>query len=334
MEDKVSIIVPIYNVEAYLKRCIDSLLSQTYPNIEILLIDDCSTDGSAKIAKEYAELYPKVCRFVQRDKNGGLSAARNTGIKRSTGEWLSFVDSDDWVNEEYISSMYDIAQKEGADIVANESRYIYFSAKETKMDDPTLDIKSESLQKEKVARLRFGATSHLIRKSFFLKTSILFPEDIWRCEDICTMVPLYTYTDKISILHKPLYYYFQRKGSLSNTNHHFVDVSFYLKTIHRMIDLSSAGYEQELEFRAIAELMYGMVMIMIRSGRSKGEVYRHIDWFESKFPSWKENPYFSTLPKGKQIFIDCASRKMYIMLKVLIWCWDLVLLIKRQKVLR
>ena len=102
MQEKVSVIVPIYNVEKYLRRCVDSLVRQVHKNIEILLIDDCSTDESSVIAREYAAKYPQLCHYIQRDENGGLSAARNTGIEASTGKWLAFVDSDDWVTEDYV----------------------------------------------------------------------------------------------------------------------------------------------------------------------------------------------------------------------------------------
>ena len=126
--DKVSIIVPIYNIEAYLGRCVDSLLAQDYDNIEIVLVDDCSTDNSAEIAKEYAQKYTERCRFVQREKNGGASAARNTGIENSTGEWLTFVDSDDWVTENYVTVMMEVAVNGNMDIVINTSWYKYFDS--------------------------------------------------------------------------------------------------------------------------------------------------------------------------------------------------------------
>ena len=104
MESKVSVIVPIYNVEKYLKECVDSILKQSYKNIEVLLIDDCGTDNSGEIAKNY-EKQDKRCIYIRREKNGGLSAARNTGIKNATGEYLAFIDSDDWVDKDFIRNM-------------------------------------------------------------------------------------------------------------------------------------------------------------------------------------------------------------------------------------
>ncbi|MEY8376387.1 glycosyltransferase family 2 protein [Lachnospiraceae bacterium 56-18] len=322
MKEKVSIIVPIYNVDNYLNRCINSLINQEHKNIEILLVDDCSTDKSATIAKKYAEDYPQICYFVQREKNGGLSAARNSGIEVSTGEWIAFVDSDDWVTKDYISAMYEVAKNDNADIVMS-SRYQYYPDTEKSIEVcPFSKLTTKSDYKLKVALCFPSATARLFRRSFFADKKIRFPEDIWRCEDISTVVPIFTMTNKISMLQKPTYYYFQRNTSLSNQNHKEVDISFYPKTIERMMELSCDGFEKELEFRAISELMYGMVMIMIRSEREKEEIRRHIEWFSHKFPNWKFNPYLHFLPKGKRLFIYCAEKKYFILLKILIWGWD------------
>ena len=322
MQEKVSVIVPIYNVESYLKRCVDSLIKQKYKNIEILLIDDCSTDGSSVIAKEYAKDYPHICRFIQRDTNGGLSAARNTGIEASTGEWLAFVDSDDWVTDNYISLMYTVAIQDSSDIVTCDSFYMAYESGKVEEVHSIQDISTTSSHREKIAYLRFFACSRLIKKELFIKKKIEFPENIWRCEDISTIIPLYTMTEKISVIKSPTYYYFQRKTSLSNQNGKNIDVGFYPMTIERMIELSASGFEKELEFRAISELMYGMTMIMIRSGRKKKNFRQHIKWFNKEYPGWCENKYLSKLPKGKQIFIYCANKDWYYAIRLLIYVWD------------
>lgn len=324
---KVSVIVPIYNVEPYLKRCVDSLLVQTYSNYEILLIDDCSMDNSSTIAKEYAQAHPELCRFIQREKNGGLSAARNTGMEAAVGEWLAFVDSDDWVTEDYISAMYEVAQRDQADIVMSSRYYYYPLKRKTVVVSPFSDLTTESPQREKIALCTPSATSRLFRTSFFHGSGLLFPTNVWRAEDMGVVVPLLTRTHKISIVNKPMYYYFQRQGSLSNTNHKKVDVSFFPRSIQNMERNSVAGFEKELEFRAIHELMYGMIMIMIRSGRSREDVKKQVDWFDEKYPKWRNNPYLDKLPKAKQVFIDCAGKKQYAVLKMMIWAWD-----RKQKI--
>lgn len=321
--DKVSIIVPIYNIEAYLGRCVDSLLAQDYDNIEIVLVDDCSTDNSAEIAKEYAQKYTERCRFVQREKNGGASAARNTGIENSTGEWLTFVDSDDWVTENYVTVMMEVAVNGNMDIVINTSWYKYFDSGKIYEEGHSRFIQTKSSHKEKVALLRFSATRALWKRELYIKYNIRFPEDIWRCEEICTAVPLFTRTNKIAIVNVPTYYYFQRSTSLSNQNKKNVDLSFYPKALERMFELSEKGFEEELEFHAISEMMYGMITIMIRSGRSNGEIKSHVNKFDKQFPTWHKNKYIPTLVKGKRIFIYTAGKKRCFLLRAMVWAWSM-----------
>ena len=95
-KDLISVIVPVYNVEKYLEKCLNSLVNQTYQNIEIIVVDDGSTDNSGRIADDFALKYDII--KVIHTKNGGLSAARNVGIENAGGEYIAFVDSDDWVD--------------------------------------------------------------------------------------------------------------------------------------------------------------------------------------------------------------------------------------------
>lgn len=320
--DKVSIVVPIYNVAAFLPRCVESLLKQTYENVEIVLVDDCSTDNGADIAREYAVNNTQKVIFVQREKNGGLSAARNSGIKASSGEWITFVDSDDWVSEDFVETLLNAAKTDGADIVMSDFYYAFESGK-TYAVSTCGSVSTDTNHKLKVALADPCSTTRLYRKTLFTENDISFPEDIWRSEDIATVIPVLTYTDKISIVQKPMYYYFQRGSSLSNQNFKNVDISFYPKTIERMYSLAKKGFETELQFRAISELMYGMVMIMLRSGRKRAELVAHIDDFNKAHKNWKDNPYISNLPFLKRVFIKCAAKKQYLVLKALIFAWDI-----------
>ena len=114
LEEKISIIVPVYNVEAYLTRCIESLIQQTYKNIEIILVYDGSTDNSGEICKRYALNYENI--FYYAKVNGGLSDASNFGIARATGEYLAFVDSDDYVDTRIYQCLQEDIEKYNADI--------------------------------------------------------------------------------------------------------------------------------------------------------------------------------------------------------------------------
>lgn len=115
MKDLISVIVPVYNVEKYIYQCVDSILNQTYENLEIILVNDGSLDNCGKICDEYAKKDNRI--IVIHKENGGVSSARNVGIENSHGKWISFIDSDDWIEKEYFEIMLEQAQSQNAEII-------------------------------------------------------------------------------------------------------------------------------------------------------------------------------------------------------------------------
>lgn len=111
---KISIIIPVYNVEPYLRRCLNSIIGQTYKNLEIILVDDGSTDGSGVICDEYRKKDPRF--IVIHQENGGVSSARNAGLNAATGEWIGFVDGDDWVEPDMYAYLLELVERNGADV--------------------------------------------------------------------------------------------------------------------------------------------------------------------------------------------------------------------------
>ncbi len=327
MADLVSVIVPVYNVEQYLEKCVESLLCQRHQNLEILLVDDCSKDNSLEIALRYGQQYPEKCKVIQRESNGGLSAARNTGLDHVTGDWVAFLDSDDWVTEDYISKMYETACKDDADIVMCSLYYYYPDGKTVKFS-PFSNLKTEDSHKLKVALCKPYANTRLYRRSFLEANQLRFPVDIRRSEDIAAIVPLFTKTQKISIVDEPMYYYLQRAASLSNQNNKDMDLSFYPKCLKEMNEGSAAGFETELEFRTVSELVYGMTMLMLRAGKGRKEITLHLDSVDRSYPSWANNPYLQMLPRAKRIFMQAAQKRRFVMLRLFILAWDLKRIVK------
>ena len=118
---KVSIIIPVYNVEKYIRECLDSVINQTYRNLEIICVDDCGTDNSVKIAEEYAQKDKRI-KIIHHDRNKGLAITRNTGVKNSNGEYIFFLDSDDYLNLDIIELMVRKQKETGADVVVSSFR--------------------------------------------------------------------------------------------------------------------------------------------------------------------------------------------------------------------
>lgn len=213
MEPLISVIVPVYNVEEYLNKCVDSIINQTYKNIEILLIDDGSTDTSGAICDDYSQRYDNVKTYHK--KNGGLSSARNFGIERASGEYLGFVDSDDYIHKEMYERLYSLIKENDADLseclltnvyngknlINNEKERVLVVNSETAID---LALKAE------IANV--VAVDKLYRRSLFDNVRYPVGKTI---EDGFVIVDILSQCDRIVITTEQMYYYVHRKGSIT-----------------------------------------------------------------------------------------------------------------------
>lgn len=221
-EKKISIIIPIYNVKLYLERCLNTIVNQTYSNLEIILVDDGSNDGSEKICDEWKQKDKRI--KVIHKTNGGLSSARNEGIKISTGDYIQFVDSDDFIDLSCVEILYNNLLKYKADIsmcgiiMTND---IYKKKMKWFEND-------QCLEKDKAFRLLIEnniLTSHAWNKLFKREIfkEIIFPEGKLY-EDIRIMHIIFSNINKVAITNQYLYYYFQRENSITtkvNINNKF-----------------------------------------------------------------------------------------------------------------
>lgn len=216
-EPLVSIIVPIYKVEPYLRRCLDSIVNQTYTNLEIILVDDGSPDNCPQICDKYAEKDKRI--VVVHKKNGGLSDARNVGLDICQGEYISFVDSDDWVSETYIKALIRLIAENDSDIAICEHLK---TAEEKTKKEFFVDKKNYS---SKEALLRLFAKNNityvvswgkLYKNSLF--ASFRFPIGKYHEDEFTTYILFYN-SKKISYTSEILYYYYQRSDSIVSTRH-------------------------------------------------------------------------------------------------------------------
>ena len=208
----ISIIVPIYNVENYLERCIKSLLSQDYENIEIILVDDGSTDNSARICQKYLE--DKRVRYFYK-KNGGLSDARNFGMSKMNGQYVTFVDSDDAISNDFISYNYKSLMNSGADISVCNMEFVYDDKVRniSKRDVNFVLTKDDVIEKMLYGKHYFiSACGKLYHKKVF--ENVMFPVG-QSFEDINTTYKLYLNSNKIVCSQYPRYYYFIRENSIT-----------------------------------------------------------------------------------------------------------------------
>lgn len=210
----ISIVVPIYNVEKYLERCIDSIINQTYKNLEIILVNDGSTDDSGMICDNYKNKDNRI--KVIHKKNGGLSEARNFGIDIATGTYIGFVDSDDWIETNMYERLLEKLEYNKGDISIC-GRYIDFIDKKNivykKQDtEKILNRKEALIELNSFSFFDMSACDKLYKKELFRE--IRFPVGK-KCEDYYTMFKIFDKADKIICFSEPLYHYFQRDNSIS-----------------------------------------------------------------------------------------------------------------------
>lgn len=233
----VSVIIPVFKVEAYLERCVNSVLEQSMDNIEIILVDDGSPDGCAKICEKYGCIFPKV--EVIHKLNGGLASARNAGMRIATGKYVFFVDSDDWIDGTCLSDLVDIAERENVDFVRTRGKYANWP---NRKDGDVCQFGNEKMMRtgrysrdhieEEIlpvfiatSRISFGpivsAWGTLYNTSLLKDNEIEFFEDIRYSEDAIFNSRVVMCADAFYYLNEPQYYnYFYNSTSITKSFHH------------------------------------------------------------------------------------------------------------------
>lgn len=212
----VSVIVPVYKVEKYLRRCVDSIVNQTYPEFELLLVDDGSPDNCGKICDEYEEKYSFI--RVIHQKNQGLSAARNNAVSFTCGDYITFIDSDDYVTADYIEYLVGLLQQYGADI--SVGGYVYqFEGKEIVI--PREETKSEYIDTEKALEyMNYGKGFSVFAWGKLYKRELIeaFPyPDGKLYEDLATTYRIISASSGVAYGNKQIYYWVQRAGSTTRS---------------------------------------------------------------------------------------------------------------------
>lgn len=213
----ISVIVPVYNVQKYLKKCVESILNQSYSNLEVILIDDGSTDESGQMCDKLRARDKRIKVFHQENK--GLSAARNKGIELHTGRYLTFVDSDDYIAKSFIEDLYSIMIENDADLAMCLGQKFYEGEKPKKeVFEISLSEVYDSqnalesmLYRKKINSYAWGK---LYKSELF--NTVRFPEGVL-FEDMCTLYKIYAISHKIVFNPARMYYYYQRRGSIVNS---------------------------------------------------------------------------------------------------------------------
>ena len=309
---KISVIVPVYNVEKYVARCIESMLAQTFSDFELVLVDDGSTDASGTVCDTYAAKDERI--FVIHKENGGMSDARNAGLDHlfSVGdsEWISFVDSDDWVDKAFLETLYNTAVSEQADAAMCGHQDVYDDSWNSFRFEDVKTIKETIDGKEALNRLSFSwdysvVCNKLYQKSLF--EDLRFPKGKFH-EDEYLLPYVYHRCGKIAVTDAALYFYFHRAGSVMSTAVYPKRFDFLEGLEDRILFYEKNQYE-ELRAKCISYYFYRIVrdIKMLHSGPQKNREYhkrliRIMERFGSQYG--KELDY-----SVYQIYCDSVDRE-------------------------
>lgn len=302
---KVSIIVPFYNVEGYIEKCLETLVNQTLEEIEIILVNDGSKDRSVEIVKKFLKQYPEKIMYLAKE-NGGLSDARNFGIKYAKGEYIAFLDSDDYVEKDMYKNMYELAKKENSDIVECDFYWEYPNKK--KIDT----AKQYNGKKEMLEKIRVVAWNKLIKREILEKTNVQFPKG-YRYEDVEFTYKLIPFLEKVSFCKQPLIHYVQRDGSISNSQNErtkeIFDVLDHVIEFYKENEIYNE-YKEELEYVYIRYAFCSSFLRMIKiENEELKEKLLDETWekVNTNFPDWKKNEVLRRNKTAKDIYLKTIN---------------------------
>ena len=309
---KVSIIVAAYNIEDYIKRCMYSIVNQTFKDIEIIVVNDGSTDNTLNIINDFAKNDARI--KVINKKNGGLIEARKSGLEIASGEYILFLDGDDWLHLEAIEKLYKEAKKDNFDIVL----YNFYLA----YDNNKLEEKSsfEEIVKHEDDYLKLSLTGQIganiwakfLKRKFLIDNNIEFVKNITYAEDVATTNLLFMYSPKVSTIDENLHYYYQRENSVTKVvDEKVFDIPKALEFIKSNLEKQGLyeKYKEEFEYLCYKHIYFYQII----SSTNYIDIHRQLDkiW-RSKNIDIRNNKYFieikNKMTKGLQMKVEIFNK--------------------------
>ena len=309
-ECKLSIIVPVYGVEKYIDKCLNSLVKQSLKEIEVIVVNDGTKDNSQKIVDKYVKKYPdKIKSYIK--ENGGQGSARNYGLKKASGEYIGYVDSDDFVEKDMYKKLYNKAKENNYDIVVC-GNYNVSEDYQNKNIDAFINNYNTDLE-----NIFFGKMAVWNKRDILIKNKLEFKEKVWY-EDLAFTLKAIMNSNTFAFIDEPLYDYLIREGSTMNNS----NVQRNLEILDAFNDILSyiqhnkkEEYFSKIEFLAIDHI-YISAIVRVLKAEADDKVKREtinklIDYMNKKFPNYKNNKYINTLSKNRKIIYKLINIKMY-----------------------
>lgn len=308
---EISIVIPCYNEENNIKRCIDSVKKQSYEDFEVILVDDGSTDKTAEVIKKNIE-GDKRFKYYHKE-NGGVSSARNYGIKKAAGSYISFIDSDDYIDPDFLKLLYENIKENNGDIsICYYNRVYDSSTKEMKFNKEYHDL------------IKFPAPwGKLYKTSLFTENNLYYPEGKWY-EDLGVFSKLLMLNPKISLVEKPLlnYMYLQNSDSIMHSyDNRIYQIYDIMEDIEKFAK-ENGIYEKNIDKIEFIYIYHVLIGTIYRSSFlddfDKNTIKKIVRYVEDKYPNWHNNKYIQTLPLTFKIYLFCLNNNFNKLLEIML----------------
>lgn len=317
---KASVIVPVYNVKDYLKKCVDSILAQTEADFELLLIDDGSTDESGALCDTLAQSDERI-RVIHQE-NRGLGGARNSGSKAAVGDWLLYVDSDDWIEPETLERAIIAGERANAEMVVFGMRTVDENGNigQVIVEDLPKNTALSVEERKEILLIAPSAANKLFRREWLLSTGIEFPSRVWY-EDIRTTPKLMIHSKAMVFIDFVGYNYFQRSGSIMNSNNidrnveiidAFDDLLGYFKEQGKFDE-----YKNELRFLTLSHVYLVASIRVIRLDRKHSLIKKFAEYIRREFPDYRQSQYMYRLTRNQRIALKLLEMKQYLLIDLI-----------------
>ena len=311
---KFSIIVPVYNCEKDLPKCLDTLVGQTLSDIEIIIVNDGSPDNSQAIIDDYVSRYPNLIKAYAQE-NRGQSAARNAALEKASGEFVFFVDSDDYVEVTTCEKTYNFAKENGdLDIVC----FNYWIEQDGREPNFCNRVIFEELPiDEKYVMFESSPCTKVIRRSILADNGLKFLEN-YIYEDFELIPRLVLYTQKIGYMTDAFYHYIIHEGSTMRQktyNKKLSSIYFVLESLKKAFE--NTKYRELLEYLYIEHLLHLSTLRYLDYEEGKEDIKRIAKIMKDYFPKWRKNKYYQYSDLKVKIFCELAARKQIKLLKLI-----------------
>lgn len=318
----VSIVIPVYKVERYLERCVDSVRAQTYANMEIILVDDGSPDRCGEICDAYAREDERI-RVIHKE-NGGNGDAKNAGAAQASGKYLLFVDSDDYISERLLAKTVPIAEKTGCDMILFDHFHVENGRTEVRSEElpagHVLDLKTEK-------RLLFSTPapwSKLFNRGFYERSGIRFPKGCYY-EDLNASVKFMAEARRIFYLKEPLYYYMIRGDSIMGSKNYKKNYEDMVKVLNDVLKYYKdkgiyETYQEELEYLVFSNAYFEPSRELVLADVNTPYLEKARAYMYEKFPDFARNPYIRRRSRKDRLHMHVLNTRQYWLMRFLSRC--------------